>query len=112
MAVKIHGKEYATVAERVTAAHAAGGFSILATEVLALGADTGRWYVRVQIQYGGKRYIGMSELPRNAKPGSPEATAPLEVAETSALGRALAFAGFGVDGSIASADELRQVGVA
>ena len=111
MGVKIHGKDYTTVAERVQAAHAAGGFAILSTEVLALG-DTGRFYVRVQIQYQGKRYIGLSEVPRNGKPGSPEATAPLEVAETSAVGRALAFAGFGVDGSIASADELRRAGVA
>ena len=108
MTVQIKGKPYSTVAERVTAAHAAGGFSILATDVLALGAD--RWYVKVQIQYQGKRYIGLSEVPRNGKPGSPEATAPLEVAETSAVGRALAFAGFGVDGSIASADELQRAG--
>ncbi len=109
MSVQIKGKPYSTVAERVTAAHAAGGFSILATDVLALG-DTGRFYVRVQLQYNGKRYIGLSEVPRSGKPGTPEATAPLEVAETSAVGRALAFAGFGVDGSIASADELQRAG--
>ena len=106
MSVQIKGKPYSTVAERVVAAHAAGGFSILATDVLPLGSD--RFYVKVQIEYNRRRYIGMSEVPRNGKPGSPEATAPLEVAETSALGRALAFAGFGVDGSIASADEMRR----
>lgn len=108
MAVKIHGREYSTVAERVQAAHTAGGFSVLATDVLPLG-DTGRFYVKVQLQFNGRRFIGLSEVPLNGKAGTPEATAPLEVAETSALGRALAFAGFGVDGSIASADEMRKV---
>lgn len=109
MTVQIKGKPYATVAERVTAAHAAGGFAILATDVLPLGGD-GRLYVKVQIEYNRRRYIGLSEVPRSGKPGSPEETSPLEVAETSALGRALAFAGFGVDGSIASADEMRRAG--
>lgn len=108
MAVKIHGREYVTVAERVAAAHEAGGFSILATDVLALG-DTGRFYVRVQIQYNGKRYIGLSEAKLNAKPGTPDGDSPLECAETSALGRALGVAGFGSADSIASADELQRV---
>ena len=33
----------------------------------------------------------------------------LEVAETSAVGRALGFAGIGIDTGIASADEMRKV---
>ena len=33
----------------------------------------------------------------------------LEVAETSAVGRALGFAGIGIDTGIASADEIRKV---
>ena len=109
MSVKIHGKEYVTVAERVTASHAAGGFAILASQVLPLG-DTGRLYYRVEIRVGDCRYIGSAEIKLNAKPGTPDGDAPLEVAETSALGRALGFAGFGSVESIASADEMRRAG--
>lgn len=43
--------------------------------------------------------------------GGAAATAPLEVAETSAIGRALACMGIGVLDSIASADEMNKAGV-
>lgn len=108
MSVKIHGRDYATVAERVTAAHAAGGYALLSSKVLPLG-DTGRLYCQVEIRVGDCRYVGSSELKLNAKPGTPDGDSPLECAETSALGRALGFAGFGSADSIASADELRRV---
>ena len=39
-----------------------------------------------------------------------EKMSPYEVAETSAVGRALGFAGYGVIDSIASADEMRKAG--
>lgn len=109
MAVKIHGKDYVTVAERVAMAHAAGGYAILSSQVLPLG-ETGRLYCRVEIRVGDCRYIGSSEVKLNAKPGTPDGDAPLECAETSALGRALGFAGIGSVESIASADELRRAG--
>lgn len=108
MSVNIHGKRYTTVSERVTAAHAAGGFAMLSSQVLPLG-DTGRLYCRVEIRIGDRRYIGSAEVKLNAKPGTADGDAPLECAETSALGRALGFAGYGSDEAIASADELRRV---
>jgi hypothetical protein len=45
----------------------------------------------------------------NAKLGSADATDPFAVAETSAVGRALGFAGWGSVESICSADELLRV---
>lgn len=109
MSVKIHGKEYVTVAERVTEAHDAGGYAMLASGVYPLG-DTGRIFYRVEIRVGDRRYIGCAEVKLNAKPGTPDGDSPLECAETSALGRALGFAGFGSVESIASADEIRRAG--
>lgn len=111
MSIKIRGKDYVTVAERVTAAHEAGGYAILASDVLEMGA-TGRLYVRVQIQFNGARYIGMAEVKLTAKAGTPDGDNPLECAETSALGRALGFAGLGAVEGIASADELLRKSVA
>lgn len=42
--------------------------------------------------------------------GHIEGSAPIEVAETSAIGRALGFAGYGTDYGIASAEEMYKVG--
>ena len=109
MSVKVRGKDYVTVAERVAEAHAAGGYAMLSGGVCPLG-DTGRLFYRVEIRVGDRRYIGSSEVKLNAKPGTPDGDSPLECAETSALGRALGFAGFGVVEGIASADELRRAG--
>lgn len=52
-------------------------------------------------------YTGYSQASFNDKSDANK-TAPLEVAETSAVGRALAFMGIGVIDSIASAEEMRK----
>lgn len=109
MAIIIRGKQYVTVAERVTAAHEANaGFAILSSDVLAMGAD--RLYVKVAIQFDGRRFIGMAEVKLNARAGTPDGDNPLECAETSAIGRALGFAGLGSVEGIASSDEMRRAG--
>lgn len=48
---------------------------------------------RAKVQYGGY---------------GPNKVAPVEIAETSAVGRALGFAGFGIDAGVASADEIQS----
>ena len=106
--VTIKGKQYSTVAERVKAAHAAGGFSITASEIVPFGPD--RYAVKVTISLGDRQFIGISEIRLTAKAGTADGDAPIECAETSALGRALAFAGFATDGTIASADEMLRMG--
>lgn len=106
--VNIRGKAYVDVAERVRLAHSQGGFTMQSSEVFELA---GRAFCRVTILYRTERYIGTAEVKLNAKPGTADHDAPLECAETSALGRALGFAGIGVldGGSIASANELERV---
>ncbi len=66
----------------------------------------GREYVRIYIDVKGKPYIGTAEIKFNANPKTPDGMSPFECGETSALGRALGFAGYGVVDSIASADEV------
>jgi len=68
-----------------------------------------RWGWRCKVLVDGVQYIGSAEVHLNAKPGSADATDPLACAETSAVGRALGFAGvLSLDG-IASADEIVRV---
>lgn len=106
--VTIKGRQYVDVAERVRLAHAAGGFSILASELVTTPAAPERLWVRVSIQVGEAQYVGTAEAKLAARPGTADGDSPIECAETSALGRALGFAGIGVLDSIASANEVAR----
>lgn len=99
--VNIHGKEYMTVARRVELAHEAKGLEAVATDVLSHEPVV----VKATVTVKGKTFTGISAVIReNAR--LIEKQNPYEVAETSAVGRALGFAGFGVIESVASADEM------
>lgn len=100
--IKIHGKEYVTVAERVAAAHGQGLQSV-ATELLHYGEQI---VVKATVTLSdGRIFAGHAEERRGSEGIAGES--PLEVAETSAVGRALGFAGFGLaTGSVASAEEV------
>ncbi len=96
----IHNKEYVTVAERVAQAHSElkGDLSIT-TEVLANEPVV----IKATVHIGDNVFTGISAAnPLKAI----EKQSPYEVAETSAVGRALGFAGFGIAEGIASADEI------
>jgi hypothetical protein len=117
-AVNIKGAWYAQVDERVRIAHLAerGGFSMLEPAVYPLdivlpsGERVQRWFYRAGLIYQGRTYYGTAEIDWNAPRSSPaEAENPLECAETSALGRALAAANVGVlPKGRASAEEVRK----
>jgi hypothetical protein len=99
--VNIHGKEYMTVARRIELAHQESALESVSTEVLAHAPIV----VKATVQIKGKVFTGISAVnPENAR--MIEKQNPYEVAETSAVGRALGFAGYGVIESIASADEM------
>jgi|TARA_R100001460_G_scaffold35706_4_gene68569 uncharacterized protein (DUF3820 family) len=107
MPVNIQGKEYATVNERVAEAHEKweGNLSI---RTRVLESIDGFVRVKATIKHtndaGTHVFVGHAE----EQIGSSfiNKTSALENAETSAVGRALAFAGFSTDASIASADEV------
>src|SRR5581483_1112349 len=99
--VNIHGKEYMTVARRVELAHQKKTLESVETEVLSHDPIVIKAIVRIN----GNVFTGISSVnPENAR--LIEKENPYEVAETSAVGRALGFAGYGVIESIASADEM------
>lgn len=105
--VNVMGRPYVTVVERVRVANETAKFQVIESEPI-FAAD-GRAWVRVRVMVDDRMYTGTSEIKFNAAKGTADASAPYECAETSAVGRALAFAGIGVIDGIASADEMMRV---
>ena len=105
MTVTIHGNEYVTVAERVQQFHEAikdiEDASIV-TEVVTHDPVL----IKATVTINEKVYTGHSAANPNKEK---EKVSPYEIAETSAVGRALGFAGFGINDGIASADEMEQL---
>ena len=97
MPIQIHNKTYVTVAERVQ--EAGKDFVALNTEVLFQDPVV----VKATVITNKGTFTGISA----ANPDKTiEKQSPYEVAETSAVGRALGFAGYGVVEGIATADEI------
>lgn len=112
MPVPMRGnKLYSTVQERLEVAHGETaqpvGIQSIVTDALALTATV--VVLRATVTFtDGRAFTGISEAQFDATSGA-DKTNPIEVAETSAVGRALAFAGYyGSADGIAGAEEVRQ----
>lgn len=120
--ITLGGKQYVTVAGRVFAAHDARQLIGVDTTL----EETDKHYRMVATAYVLNTHLVADfeqflQLPTIAQVGtfqgsaqspktggkSAEGSSPLEVAETSAVGRALGFAGFGVLESIATHEEVQ-----
>jgi hypothetical protein len=103
--VNIHGKNYITVAGRVEMAHEKCKQITITTEVLPIPNQV---VVKATVITEKGTFTGISA----ANPSKLiEKQSPYEVAETSAVGRALGFAGYGVVEGIATADEMKKAEV-
>lgn len=104
--IRLHGRQYKTVALRVQEfrlAHPiADGWAIV-TKLVHCDADTVLFKAAITDPQGREIAVGYAEEKRTAK--GINATSALENCETSAIGRALAAAGF-AGTEYASADEL------
>lgn len=99
MSINIHGKTYITVAERVAEAHKELKELTITTEVLFQEPVV----IKATVTTLKGVFTGISA----ANPSKAiEKMSPYEVAETSAIGRALGFAGYGIVEGIATADEI------
>lgn len=102
--INIKGKEYIPVNERVMELHRQISQDIpYSIETELITACLPAVVFKATVTIGDKVFIGHS----GANPAKAiEKQSPYEVAETSAIGRALGFAGFGIDTGIASAEEI------
>lgn len=105
--VDIHGKSYLTVAGRVGLWHEDNAGDMFGESKYELVGDYVVCSVVVKTKKGTFSGISAVSLTNST---SIEKQSPFEVAETSAYGRALGFAGYGITESIASADELVKAG--
>lgn len=108
--VEIKGKLYVPVVERVKEFHRLYPKGSIRTEFppLEAGEMQDRVIMRATVDLGdGRHFTGHSQAEWGK---GMMGNVALEVAETSAVGRALGFAGIGIDAGIASADEMRKVG--
>lgn len=102
--VNIHGKDYVTVAKRLQMfldANKEEGNISITTEILSHDPIV----IRAVVKIKERVFHGISSVALDTAKFI-EKSNPYEVAETSAVGRALGFAGFGSIDSIASADEV------
>jgi len=98
--INIHGREYVPVSERVKMAHASEEKLSITTELVQSEPVA---IVKATVVTSKGTFTGYSA----SNPAKPlEKVSPIEIAETSAIGRCLGFAGFAIDDGIASADEV------
>ena len=105
MPVTIHGNQYVTVAERVALLHKDRKDQEVQITTTITEDNAEQVVVRATVRCAAGIFTGHAHSMKKAT--SVEGQAPLEVAETSAVGRALGFAGFGSAEGIASADEMQ-----
>lgn len=108
-AIKIQGKQYVLVADRVVAFNNMHPNGYIMTDLLSQ-PDSDMVVVKAiitpDVENPERKFTGYSQARWGA--GMVNKTSALENAETSAVGRALAMMGIGVIDSVASADEVNK----
>lgn len=106
MPINIHGNEYVTVAERIGALHEKYSDKEISITTEFIPSNS-LVICKAKVRIGANTFDGTSA----ANPAKAiEKQSPYEVAETSAIGRALGFAGLGIVEGIATADEIAKGG--
>lgn len=102
--VNIKGKEYAQVTERIKAFRAICPGGRISTEIVTMENGVVTMQATVIDEEGNVIASGLAQEKEQSS--FINKTSYIENCETSAVGRALGFAGIGVDGSMASAEEV------
>ena len=102
--IDVKGKQYAPVTERIKAfrmIHPEGGIT---TEIVSI--EGGVCVIRAMVTTAEGQVLGTGTAYEKESSSYINKTSYIENCETSAVGRALGMAGYGIDGSMASAEEL------
>lgn len=102
--VSIKGKDYAQVNDRIKAFRQIEPNGTIETEILNL--ENGVVTMKTTIKDGEGHVLATGLAQEKESSSFINKTSFIENCETSAVGRALGFAGIGVDGSMASAEEV------
>ena len=106
----IHGKEYAEVAERIKAFRKVYTDGFILTEMMS--NENGICVFRAKVGYfttgGLERVLGEGTAFEKETSSTLNRYSYIENCETSAVGRALGMAGFGIDTSVASKEEVEN----
>lgn len=107
--VNIKGNEYVEVAERVRYFNEAYPKGVIKTEIISheSGVILMKATIIPNIENPSRGFTGYAQEEKGK--GLVNALSYIENCETSAVGRALGFLGIGVETSIRSADEMRNV---
>lgn len=102
--IDVKGKEYADVAQRVKAFRSLYPNGSISTEILSL--EDGVCVMKATCADEAGNILGTGLAYEKEGSSYINKTSYIENCETSAVGRALGFAGIGIDTSIASAEEV------
>lgn len=100
----VKGKEYAEVPQRVKAFRSVYPMGCIMTEILS--SENGVVVIKATCYSDGAHVLSTGIAYEKEGSSYINKTSYIENCETSAVGRALGFAGFGIDTSIASAEEV------
>ena len=108
MSIKIHGKDYVLVNERVQEFHKLYPNGSIRTDLVEFSDE--RFIVKAEVcpDVNDRMRIFTGYACELVNSSQINKTSALENCETSSCGRALAMLGIGIDGSIASADEVEN----
>ena len=104
--VNIKGNEYAEVSQRIKAFRMCYPNGSITTEILSL--DGGIVTIKATVCNEEGAVLGTGIAQEKESASFINKTSYIENCETSAVGRALGMCGFGIDTSIASADEMQN----
>jgi len=106
--IQIKGKDYVTVNERIK--FIADNFEYSIASDYEYFAEQKMWVVKATLSLNKEglayEYVGLAQEVESSNYKDVNHTSALENAQTSAVGRACAMAGIGIDGGMASADEV------
>ena len=108
--IKVKGKDYIPVSERIKHLSAEFDYSIITD--FTYFEERKMWVVKATLTIHATArdyvYTGLAQEIESGNYKEVNFASALENAETSAVGRACAMAGIGIDGGIASADEVQK----
>jgi hypothetical protein len=104
--IKVKGKDYVPVNERIKFLASNHHYSI--TTEYWYYPERLMWVVKATLVIDSSTFTGLAQEVESENFKDVNYTSALENAETSAVGRACAFAGIGIDTGIASADEVNK----